>query len=194
MKISKELYTKIENKINEYEKACLISFEENRNNISFVNCQYTSFIWFVFHNSIDNDIRAMIKDENLLDSHIETALKKILKKYDTGFNNEEIKKKSQEQRQEKQAKKQAEKEKRNEAKKDKIAELCYSLKEEKYLKGEHFKLLAEFFDIKISDNFLYFLSEQLVCCDGVEVKANCTKIHKNYLNKLNEIIIKAKGV
>ena len=90
MKMSKETYSKIENAING-----LIDYVDDKNeiidlrkNIDFAKDQFTSFVFKMFYTSCNFakkmqgvDILSEIKKEGLHDSHIETALKKILISY-----------------------------------------------------------------------------------------------------------------
>lgn len=82
MKISKEVYKTLENAINntlsQFPESDII---EARKTVKFVNNQFISFCWLVLHKTVSahQELRDLLN--NYLDSHIETAIKKILIKY-----------------------------------------------------------------------------------------------------------------
>ena len=81
MKIKNEDYNllkeKIDNLLSNYSDA---QIKAHRNSIKFVNDQFASFCWSIFH-QVYKDVKHLY--DYLNDSHIETALKSILIKYKT---------------------------------------------------------------------------------------------------------------
>ena len=85
MKISTSDYEYLERHINMFsERAGKEAMVDTRKNVVFVNDQFRSFIWLVFH-KLNRSMAYLITDRlhasGLNDDHIETALKKILKEY-----------------------------------------------------------------------------------------------------------------
>ena len=56
-----------------------------RHQVTYVKCQFTSFVWGLFYALNRADRKAIIANQGnpLKDSHIETALKKVLHDYNT---------------------------------------------------------------------------------------------------------------
>jgi hypothetical protein len=90
MKMSKNTYSHIETAIKGLKDYCSDSNEFNklRDSVPYVKDQFISFIWKVYYASknyykitFNIDLNALIRNEGLSDSHIETALRKILKAY-----------------------------------------------------------------------------------------------------------------
>jgi hypothetical protein len=90
MKMSQNTYTHIETAIKGLRDYCSDSNEFNkvRDSVPYVKDQFTSFIWKIYYASknyykstCNIDLNTLIRNEGLSDSHIETALKKILKAY-----------------------------------------------------------------------------------------------------------------
>lgn len=80
MKMSNELYKKIENEIDELSKK--INITEFRQKMLKVGNSETRFAFDVFYMAqISSKLGFQIYKENLNDDHLLTALKKILKKY-----------------------------------------------------------------------------------------------------------------
>jgi len=77
MKISKNLYDDLCNAIGKVlSQYNLKTIVEHRNNIKFVDNQFVAFCWSIFHAS-KFDYKKLY-GAGLNDSHIETALKRIL--------------------------------------------------------------------------------------------------------------------
>ena len=82
MKMSKELYSIIDSEISR-----TIQFygdkkiKEIRNTVKYANSQYISFCGAMFYLAITTEIIDLLDQEDLQDSHIETALKQILIDY-----------------------------------------------------------------------------------------------------------------
>jgi hypothetical protein len=80
MKFTPEQYKELEVAIN----ATLTNFTEKqiidfRNNVNFAKSKFVAFCWAVYHES---GFDAYKFGNDIYDCHIETALKKILSKYD----------------------------------------------------------------------------------------------------------------
>lgn len=77
MKISQKDFVALSDSINAViSKHSLQAITEHRDNIRFVKNQFVSFCWSIFHAS-KFDYKPLY-DAGLNDSHIETALKRIL--------------------------------------------------------------------------------------------------------------------
>jgi hypothetical protein len=90
MKMSKATYNHIEMAINGLRDYCSDSNEFNklRESILYKNDQFVSFVWKIYfssknyYKSVCNiDLHSLVSSEGLKDSHIESALKKILVAY-----------------------------------------------------------------------------------------------------------------
>ena len=57
--------------------------QDYRHNVRYTKCQYTAFIWGLYHALQQPDKTAIRANQGnpLADAHIETALKQILKEY-----------------------------------------------------------------------------------------------------------------
>jgi hypothetical protein len=88
MKMSKETYNKLESGMN----VVINHFGDDevtelRHTIGYMNDQFISFIWQMYrivteHPVVgDRAIKEAVRSEGLNDSHLETALKKILKRW-----------------------------------------------------------------------------------------------------------------
>jgi hypothetical protein len=77
MKMSKELFGELSDAIDGVLSSTSLGAMINyRNNVKFVKDQFISFCWGVFHASKTD--YSKFYDAGLYDSHIETALKRIL--------------------------------------------------------------------------------------------------------------------
>ncbi len=90
MKMSKETYSHIEMAIKGLRDYCSDSNEFNklRESIPYKNDQFVSFVWKIYYISKNYykqnfgiDLHSLVSSEGLQDSHIESALKKILVAY-----------------------------------------------------------------------------------------------------------------
>ena len=86
MKMSQNTYNHIEMAIKGLRDYCSDSNEFNklRESIPYAKDQFTSFVWKIYYaskNYYNIDLHVLVSSEGLNDSHIESALKKILKSY-----------------------------------------------------------------------------------------------------------------
>jgi len=82
VKITKQHYKELETSINEVlSEYPETDIKEARETVKFVNNQFISFCWLCLHKTVTKNQHLRDLLNNYLDSHIETAIKKILVKY-----------------------------------------------------------------------------------------------------------------
>ncbi len=80
MKMNSMQYYTLTVWVNKIERAYGVkALKQHRETVKFANDQFISFIWSIYH-MINADDRKII-NEDLLDAHLETALKTALKEY-----------------------------------------------------------------------------------------------------------------
>ena len=71
------LQTNILNLLADYTEEHILAHKES---VKFVHDQFTAFVWSIMHH-LHSDVFDRLYKQGYNDSHIETALKRILKKY-----------------------------------------------------------------------------------------------------------------
>ena len=81
MKITQTAYDRLQTEVlNVLAKYTDEQIAEHRQTVKFVKSQFVAFVWSIVHHT-DNNTIAWLYSQGYNDNHIETVLKKILKKY-----------------------------------------------------------------------------------------------------------------